>query len=233
MKRHDYIRMKKLCGNTVFQDSAVHLQDEVVHGPMLPRWTMAEEYILSAKYFGLYWHTPYVSDGGIYVTGKVSNGCLVVESHSDGGAGTGKMLDKSSVTLDRYANRMIQVNVDGEVSPGKDYGTGKISIICTEDPSYRLWTVKFFDYIANYRVCVTVRARSMNEAKVIAWYYSPWHQCQEFDKPIDPSLFEAHEYTPPQILTRSRPTTTGDDDIADTMMAKQIAICEQYDRSKE
>jgi len=173
-------------------------------------------------------------DGGIYVKGEVSaDNRLLISVHKDGICYMG-CLGRKELQLERYSNRMIEINVDANISDATTYqeGSGEISISYFDDPDYVLWTVKYFDYIANRDAFVTVRARSANEAKVVAWYHSPWHQCQNEEKPIDPMYFDAVPYRPIQVLTRAGDKSTGLNDLSDAVMATQIAICEKYDKEQ-
>lgn len=236
----EYKSMKKLCRNEIFQFTAPSGYKPSEKHPWLketvnaPHWIFGEEYALTKKDFKLYWHTYGVIDGGIYVEGKISeDNRLLISVHKDGICYMG-CLGRKELQLERYSNRMIEINVDANISYESTYqdGTGEISISYFDDPDYVLWTVKYFDYIANRDAFVTVRARSANEAKVVAWYHSPWHQCQNEEKPIDPMYFDAVPYRPIQVLTRAGDKSTGLNDLSDAVMATQIAICEKYDKER-
>ena len=229
----EYKSMKKLCRNEIFQFTAPsgYTPDETVDAP---HWIFGEEYALTKKDFKLYWHTYGVIDGGIYVTGEISaDNKLIISVHKDGICYMG-CLGRKELQLERYSNRMIDINVDANISYATSYknGSGEIHISYFDDPDYVLWTVKYFDYMANRDAFVTVRARSANEAKVVAWYHSPWHQCQKEEKPIDPMYFDAVPYRPVQVLTRAGEKATGLNDLSDVVMATQIAICEKYDKEQ-
>lgn len=236
----EYKSMKKLCRNEIFQFTAPsgYKPDEkhpyIKETVNAPHWIFSEEYALTKKDFKLYWHTYGVMDGGIYVEGEIStDNRLLISVHKDGICYMG-CLGRKELQLERYSNRMIEINVDANISYATTYdaGSGKISISYFDDPDYVLWTVKYFDYIANRDAFVTVRARSANEAKVVAWYHSPWHQCQNEEKPIDPMYFDAVPYHPVQVLTRAGEKATGLNDLNDAVMATQIAICDKYDKEQ-
>ena len=96
--------------------------------------------------------------------------------------------------------------------------SGKIHISYFEDPEYVLWNVQYFDYIANDELFRVVKARSKNEAKVIAWHNSCYRNHN-----IDPETFKVWEYDGPYIITR-------DPKLSDDIMKTQILLCEEYDK---
>ncbi len=236
----EYKSMKKLCRNEIFQFTAPSGYKHTEKNPNVketvnaPHWIFSEEYALTKKDFKLYWHTYGVMDGGIYVEGEISaDNKLIISVHKDGICYMG-CLGRKELQLERYSNRMIDINVDANISYATSYkdGSGEINISYFDDPDYVLWTVKYFDYMANMDAFVTVRARSANEAKVVAWYHSPWHQCQKEERPIDPTVFYAFPYRPVQVLTRVGEKATGLNDLSDAVMATQMAICEKYDKEQ-
>ncbi len=80
-----------------------------------------------------------------------------------------------------------------------------------------LWQVQYFDYIANDETFIVVKAKSKNEAKVIAWH----HSCYR-NHDIDPETFKVWEYTGPYIIER-------DFTLSDDIMDAQVRLCEAYD----
>lgn len=235
----EYKALKELCRNEIFQFTQPSGYD-IVQFPKTeetldcPHWVFSEEYALKQKKFELYWHTSWVIDGGITMSATIDeNNELHIVTIRDGIICLG-VIDAKTIQLEKGRNRMITVNVDAQVKfvESCKYGSGKIHVSFFDDPKYVLWTVKYFDYIANRDAFVTVRARSANEAKVVAWYHSPWHQCQNEEKPIDPMYFDAVPYRPVQVLTRAGEKSTGLNDLSDAVMATQIAICEKYDKEQ-
>ena len=231
----EYKALKKLCRNEIYQFEQKSGYDttkwkDAPEFVKCPHWVFSEDYALKQKPFKLYWHTHGVIDGGVYVTAELKDDLrLVIGSHKDGICYMG-CLDHKELQLDRYSNRMISINVNTEVTCNShEYGSALIQISYFNDPEYKLWTVKYFDYIAKMDAFVTVRARSENEAKVVAWYHSPWHTCQDENKPIDPQVFEVFEYTGPQIQTRKGYAELGQPDLSDAVLATQMALCEHYD----
>ena len=234
----EYKALKKLCRNESFQFTQKvpeRIKKKWSKAPdtfSCPHWVLSEDYILAHPKSKLYWHTPGVFDGGLIFHAELGvDNRLSMQTIRDGIVEMG-MTDHASLQLEPYRNRMIVIQLDADViyDVHTDGGTGKINVSFFDDPDYVLWTVKYFDYIANRDAFVTVRARSANEAKVVAWYHSPWHQCQNEEKPIDPMYFDAVPYRPVQVLTRAGDKSTGLNDLSDAVMATQIAICEKYDK---
>jgi hypothetical protein len=158
-------------------------------------------------------------DGGIEVSIKVlDDGTLKIQSIKDGFISMGT-LDSFCMKLERFQNRMIVITVDAAVkcSFGRD-GSGRIKVSTFDDPTYIMWQVQYFDYIANDELFKVVRARSKNEAKVIAWHESCYRNHN-----IDPETFKVWEYDGPYIITR-------DPKLSDDIMKTQMLLCEEYDK---
>lgn len=200
MNEHEnlYLKFKEQSNNAVYQ----------IEG--CPKWLIAEEYALTTKDFELSWHTPGVMDGGIDVEVTVNHdGILSIKSAHDGFAMM-TPIDRYTMQLERYRNRMITVRVDES--------SGKIQVATFDDPEYILWQVHYFDYIANDEVFKVVKARSKNEAKVIAWHDSCYWQ-----RPINPENYKVWEYDGPHIIARCPKLT-------DDIMKTQMLLCEEYDK---
>lgn len=225
----EYMALKKQCNNALFQFTepsgfSKKMWPNAPDTVGCPHWIFSEEYALTQSNFELYWHTPGVCDGGIYCTAKILSGDrLLVESKKDGFV-TSELIDRAEVKLERYANRMFSIEVDGKIQRKRiwDWGSGKISISYFNDPDYKLWSVQYFDYQANAELFQTVRARSKNEAKVITWKDSCYKH-----KDINPETFKVSEYFP-HVITRASVELVNQDE-----MDKQMAICEHYDKENE
>ena len=201
-----YQTLKSLCNNSICQ----HDKD--------PRWIVSEEYALTKKDFKINWHTPGVMDGGIDVDIKVGcDGTLSIKTIQDGIVELGT-LDHYSMKLERFRNRMISIIIDANTDNPYNDGSGKIQVVAIDDPEYIMWQVQYFDYIANDELFKVVRARSKNEAKVIAWHNSCYRNHN-----IDPETFKVWEYDGPYIITR-------DPKLSDDIMKTQILLCEEYDK---
>lgn len=201
-----YQTLKSLCNNAICQ------RDKE------PRWIVSEEYALTKKDFQIGWHTPGVMDGGIDVDIKVGcDGTLFIKTIQDGIVELGT-LDHYSMKLERFRNRMITIKIDANTDNPYNDGSGKIQVVAIDDPEYIMWQVQYFDYIANDELFKVVRARSKNEAKVIAWHNSCYRNHN-----IDPETFKVWEYDGPYIITR-------DPKLSDDIMKTQILLCEEYDK---
>lgn len=201
-----YQTLKSLCNNSICQ------RDKD------PRWIVGEEYALTKKDFKIGWHTPGVMDGGIDVDIKVGcDGTLSIKTIQDGIVELGT-LDHYSMKLERFRNRMITIIIDANTDNPYNDGSGKIQVVAIDDPEYIMWQVQYFDYIANDELFKVVRARSKNEAKVIAWHESCYRNHN-----IDPDTFKVWEYDGPYIITR-------DPKLSDDIMKTQILLCEEYDK---
>jgi len=202
-----YQTLKSLCNNSICQ------RDKD------PRWIVSEEYALTKKDFKINWHTPGVMDGGIDVDIKVGcDGTLFIKTIQDGIVELGT-LDKYTMKLERFRNRMITIIIDANTNNPYNDGSGKIQVVAIDDPEYILWQVQYFNYIANEEQFVVVKARSKNEAKVIAWHDS----CYCYRNAINPDTFKVWEYSGPHIISR-------DPKFSDEEMKKQMLICEEYDK---
>jgi len=202
-----YQTLKSLCNNSICQ------RDKD------PRWIVSEEYALTKKDFKINWHTPGVMDGGIDVDIKVGcDGTLSIKTIQDGIVELGT-LDKYTMKLERFRNRMITIIIDANTNNPYNDGSGKIQVVAIDDPEYILWQVQYFNYIANEEQFVVVKARSKNEAKVIAWHDS----CYCYRNAINPDTFKVWEYSGPHIISR-------DPKFSDEEMKKQMLICEEYDK---
>ena len=220
-----YTTLKAQCQDTVYQFTKPSGYDKTKwpQAPdtvKCPHWILSEEYALTQKDFSQFWHTPGVRDGGIEVDIKVdTDGTLKIQSIQDGFISMGT-LDTFSMKLERNRNRMIEISVDANTrsSLGRD-GSGRITVSTYDDPEYILWQVQYFNYIANEEQFVVVKARSKNEAKVIAWHDS----CYCYRNAINPDTFKVWEYSGPRIISR-------DPKFSDEEMKKQMIICEEYDK---
>ena len=206
----EYYSLKKLCNNAVYQSTQPAPYDKTkIVG--CPHWVFSEEYALTHKDFKLYWHTPGVMDGGIYCEAKFSptydEHTLFVKIHQDGFIDMGVLKD-AEIPLERFRNRMICIDIDEE--------TDEISISWFDDPEYVLWTVQYAD-MENREHFVNVRARTKNEAKVIAWADSCYR-----DETINPEKFNVYPYNP-HILTMANSKTYY------AVLTSQIHICDKYD----
>lgn len=202
-----YRTLKSLCNNSICQ------RDKD------PRWIVSEEYALTQKDFRIGWHTPGVMDGGIDVDIHVGcDGTLSIKTIQDGIVALGT-LDKYTMKLERFRNRMITIIIDANADNPCNDGSGKIQVVAIDDPEYILWQVQYFNYIANEEQFVVVKARSKNEAKVIAWHDS----CYCYRNAINPDTFKVWEYGGPHIISR-------DPKFSDEEMKKQMLICEEYDK---
>ena len=227
----EYYSLKKLCNGELYQftepagSSQLQFNKLSPESQVLcPHWVFSEEYALTHKEFRLDWHTPYVIDGGISASVAIDfDGTMQVKTIKDGIVEMGT-LDRAELKLERYRNRMISIKIDARSSyeiRSADDGSGKIHISYFEDPEYVLWNVQYFDYIANDEVFRVVRARSKNEAKIIAWHDS----CYD-NHNIDPETFKCWEYNGPHIITR-------DTKLTDEVMKTQLLLCEKYDKEDE
>lgn len=227
----EYYSLKKLCNGELYQfTEPVGSSQEQWHKltPQsqvpCPHWVFSEEYALTHKEFRLNWHTPYVIDGGISASVAIDfDGTLKVKTIKDGIVEMG-VLAREELKLERYRNRMISIKIDARSSyeiRSADDGSGKIHISYFDDPEYVLWNVQYFDYIANDEVFRVVRARSKNEAKVIAWHES----CYD-NHNIDPETFKCWKYDGPHIIAR-------DTKLTDEVMKTQLLLCEEYDIKEE
>ena len=222
----EYKALKELCRNEIYQFTQSSGYDKAQFQKaeetlVCPHWVFSEEYALNQKKFELYWHTSWVIDGGITMSATLDeNNELRIETIRDGIICLG-VIDAKTIQLEKGRNRMITINVDAQVKfvESCKYGSGKINISYFDDPDYILWTVQYFDYIANEETFVTVRARSKNEAKVIAWANS----CYKLHD-IDPDNYKAYEYIEPHILTANT------EKISDVVMEHQLLLCKMYDQ---
>lgn len=208
-----YYSLKKLCNNEIYQFKRPAEWDK---NKMVDcgHWVFSEDYALSKKDFRLYWHTPGVMDGGIYCEAEITHydkDRLSVKLHQDGFIYMG-MLHHAELNLERFRNRMICVSV-GEL-------TNKIKISWFDDPEYVLWTVQYLDKESKEHL-VNVRARTKNEAKVVAWADS----CYK-DEAINPEQFLACKYNN-QVLTM------GNSKANHAVLENQIFICDEYDEEDE
>ena len=221
----EYLALKKQCNNGLYQFSQPSGYDkskwkDAPDTVNCPRWIFSEEYALTQKDFKLRWHTPYVIDGGISFHAEIHGDSLKMKTIQDGIVELG-VIDRKSLKLERFRNRMICIQVDAKVEyeEGKfDDGPGKINVSFFDDSEYILWQVQYFDYIANDETFIVVKARSKNEAKVIAWNHSCYRNHN-----IDPETFKAWEYDGPYIISR-------DPKLSDDVMKTQILLCEEYDK---
>ena len=222
----EYDSLKKLCNDGLYQFTQPSCYDKskLKDAPdtvNCPHWVFSEEYALTQKEFRLYWHTPWVIDGGITFSVELKDGTLEMESIKDGIVAMG-VLDRAFLKLERYQNRMIDIQVDAmSVYVEGNIDSGKIAVSYFNDPTYILWNVQYFDYIANDEVFRVVRARSKNEAKVIAWHDSCYKNHN-----IDPETFKCWEYNGPHIIAR-------DTKLTDEVMKTQLLLCEKYDKEDE
>ena len=225
----EYKALQKLCRNEIYQFTTQvpeHIKKTWSKAPdhfMCPHWVFSEEYALSKKEFSLHWHTPGVMDGGIIFDAFIGTGnTLYTKTIQDGFIELG-IIDHQEIELERGRNRMISIQVSEDftydIHP-KD-GAGKISISYFDDPAYILWTVQYFDYIANEEKFVVVRARTRNEAKVIAWAESCYSS-----KDINPETFNAYKYTEPNVLT------VDTERITKPVMEHQLLLCKMYDEKE-
>ena len=114
----------------------------------------------------------------------------------------------------------IKVGCDGTLSI-KTIQDGIVELGTLDHYSMKLErfrNVQYFDYIANDELFKVVRARSKNEAKVIAWHESCYRNHN-----IDPGTFKVWEYDGPYIITR-------DPKLSDDIMKTQMLLCEEYDK---
>lgn len=221
----EYLALKKQCNNGLYQFSQPSGYDkskwkDAPDTVNCPHWIFSEEYALTRKDFKLSWHTPYVIDGGISFHAEIHGDTLEMKTIQDGIVELG-VIDQQSLKLERFRNRMICIQVDGKVKYEEDKfddGTGKIRFYFFDDPEYILWQVQYFDYIANDERFIVVKARSKNEAKVIAWNESCYSNHN-----IDPETFKAWEYSGPYIISR-------DPKLSDDVMQTQTLLCEEYDK---
>lgn len=224
----EYNALKKLCRNEYFQFSQPVPESIKKKWPKAPdafscpHWVFSEDYILAHPDSKLYWHTPGVFDAGIICKAELVDSILRIRTQRDSFAAA-TSLDKYELQLEPYRNRMIEVNLDADViyDMHTDGGTGKINVSFFNDPTYILWTVHWFDYIANDEVYHTVRARTKNEAKVIAWS----HSCYK-NKDIEPDTFKVYQYTP-HVLTAHT------EKISKTVMDHMLTLCHLADQINE
>jgi len=224
----EYRAMQKQCNNTLYQKTLPSYYDKKKwpDAPEIlecPSWVFGEEYALSLPVFELDWHTPGCIDCGIYCHVRIKDGVLIVETRRDGIIDMGRM-DYAELPLERFANRMIQISVDANLNIGAncDWGSGKIQISYFNDPDYDVWNVQYVDDTCKKTMFVNVRARSENEAKVIAWKDSC---CNNHD--INPEHFVANR-TNPHIITRASVKLFDEEE-----MGRQLAICEHYDKENK
>lgn len=106
-----YKDLKNLCNNEVHQFTrpAPWNKEKEVNAA---HWIFSEEYALNHDGFELFWHTPGVMDGGVYVVAKFPKDgpkdTLVVEAHKDGFVPMG-ILKSTEIKLERGKNRMIRL----------------------------------------------------------------------------------------------------------------------------
>ncbi len=223
----EYIALKKLCRNESFQFTQKvpeRIKKQWSKAPdtfSCPHWVLSEDYILAHPNAKLYWHTPGVFDGGIIFHAELgADNRLLMKTIRDGIVEMG-MTDHTVLQLEPYRNRMIVIQLDADVifDVHTDGGTGKINVSFFDDPKYILWTVQYYNYIACEEQFVTVRARSKNEAKVIAWANSCYA-----NRDIDPDHYTAYEYTEPHVLTANT------EKITKPAMEHQLLLCKMYDQ---
>ena len=224
----EYKALKELCRNEIYQFTQPSGYDKAQFPKAeetldCPHWVFSEEYALKQKKFELYWHTSWVIDGGITMSATIDeNNELHIKTIRDGIICLG-VIDAKTIQLEKGRNRMITVNVDAQVKfvESCKYGSGKIHVSFFDDPKYVLWTVQYFDYIANEERFVMVRARSKNEAKVIAWQNSCY--CRHN---INPEAYKAYKYYP-HVITQASEKVSAD------VMATQKLICDNYDKEND
>ena len=225
----EYKALQKLCRNEFYQFTTPVPKDikkKWSKAPdvfMCPHWVFSEEYALSKKDFGMHWHTPGVMDGGIIFDAHIGTGnTLYTKTVRDGIVELG-IIDHQEIDLERGRNRMISIQLSADViyDVHSDGGTGKINISYFDDPAYILWTVQYFDYIANEEKFVVVRARTRNEAKVIAWANS----CYKHNV-LNPETFNAYKYTEPNVLT------VDTERITKPVMEHYLTVCKMYDEKE-
>lgn len=106
-----YNDLKTLCNNEVHQFKRPAPWDDKKEVPGA-HWIFSEEYALNHEGFKLFWHTPGVMDGGVYVVAKFpkdgSKDKLLVEAHKDGFVPMG-VLNRTEIKLERGKNRMIRL----------------------------------------------------------------------------------------------------------------------------
>ena len=223
----EYKALKELCRNEIYQFTQPignpHKGcDKPPKTIAVPHWVFSEEYVLTKKDFKLRWHTYGVIDGGLFFDADIADGELRMKTIRDGIVEMGSP-DHQSLKLERYRNRMIAIKVDADAiyDVHTDGGSGKIHVSFFDDPKYVLWTVQYFDYIANEERFVMVRARSKNEAKVIAWQNSCYSRHN-----IEPDHYKAYKYYP-YVITQASETVSAD------VMATQKLICDNYDKEND
>lgn len=137
----EYLAMKKQCNDGLYQFSQPSGYDKSKwkYAPdtvNCPHWIFSEEYALTQKDFHLSWHTPYAIDGGISFNAKLHGDTLEMKTIQDGIVELG-VIDRKSLKLERFRNRMISIQVDAKVKyeEGKfDDGPGKIHVFFLRRP---------------------------------------------------------------------------------------------------
>lgn len=174
------------------------------HTPGSTTWNFNEESMFVDTSTYLYWHTPGIMDGGIFLSCHfdIDKSALNIYTRHDGFI-EGDYIDRCTILLERYRFSNVTVSVDAD--------SGWISYTMTHNPLRRTYIVQYFDYNVNAEVAVRVEANSEREAKIVAWY----HSCYR-DHNINAFPFRAVE--------ESRPLTRGQSSINDDVFNTQLAI---------
>lgn len=226
----EFLAIKKACNNKFEKDTTV-IGSEC--GGLFKlhqvQWYFNEDYVLGELAHNrlnpddvelFRWHTPAVMDGGISIRAtlrQLQNNDnfqeLTITAINDGIVELGKA-DTISVQLERYRGRMHSISFDEK--------SCKFSLSRFDDPSFLVYMVQYFDYIANADIVTKVYARTKNDAKILAWAKSPYS-----NKPINP---EQYTVTEECIYT---PHTRAMLKISDDAYAQQMALCEAYDKEND